>query len=144
MMTLGRKTSFPTTRCSTEYSEWLVAQREEGWTVIDLHTVMKKELAEKQKEDAEFTFQPDAVHPNPAGHQFIAAELIKWFGGDKAKNARQRRAGRQPLASECSCSATLTCLEAGHKRPGVKRGLPIAWAKAQANSLTDQIRRLSN
>ena len=137
-----KKNDFSYNAVLDEYAEWLVAQRKQGWTVIDLHSVMTKQLAANKQEDAEFTFQPDAVHPNAAGHEFIAGELIKWFGGDDA-NVPDNTKLVDAISSRMQLLRNAYLSKAGHKRPGVKKGLPIAWAKAQANSLTDQIRQLS-
>ncbi len=54
------------------YSEWLLAQRERGWMVVDLHFPMVAELEAQRKVDPNFTFQPDAVHPNEQGQWFVA------------------------------------------------------------------------
>jgi lysophospholipase L1-like esterase len=66
------------------YSDWLVSQRKEGWTVIDVHSPMTKFVQAMRKDDQQFTVQPDGVHPNDAGHWLVAQQLIRWAGDDKS------------------------------------------------------------
>ncbi len=132
------------------YSEWLMAQRLAGWMVIDLHSTMARELLQRRLEDPEFTFQPDSVHPNDAGHKFIASQLIDRFSGGQSaglawpetmpgdvrieldKLMRQRMTVRR--------DAWLTA--AGHERPGIAAGMPVDEAEQQASLLSTDIRNL--
>jgi pimeloyl-ACP methyl ester carboxylesterase len=61
------------------YANWLIAQQEKGWRVIDVHYAMQRALDTKRESDPDFTFQPDAVHPNDAGHRAMAAAIISSF-----------------------------------------------------------------
>lgn len=134
------------------YSDWIVAQRATGWRVIDLHGPMTRELAARRADKPDFTFQPDAVHPNAAGHWFIAQQVIGWFGDQRAAEsatadeffaalkvlpeARKKVAARLYLRRDAYLSA------AGHKRPGVAKGLPVDEAEQQAAALTADIEGL--
>ncbi len=134
------------------YSQWLLEQRERGWHVIALHGPMTQEIAARRKTDAEFTFQPDAVHPNAAGHWFIARQLITAFGGDDLADVESPQAmlearqvptdvyklveKRMGLLRNAYLSA------AGHQRPGIAAGLPLDEAEQQAVALTQQIQIL--
>ena len=131
------------------YAKWLVAQRKTGWQVIDLHTAMSAELAARRAKMPGFTFQPDAVHPNSAGHWYIATQLIGWFGdsgaakspsaveflsatgitGDSLKLVQQR----MRLLRDAYLTA------AGHKRPGIRKGLPLKDAQRKALDLSKQL-----
>ena len=116
----------------------------ENWSVIDLHGPMKQELLRRRASDPEFTFQPDAVHPNKSGHWFIAQQLIGSFGGDKefADTPEQEFDSdtlrlvekRMTLLRDAYLSA------AGHKRPGIRKGMPLRAAKAAAAEITQQLR----
>lgn len=134
------------------YSEWLVAQRAEGWTVLDLHKKMTEAVAQRRATDPGFTFQPDAVHPNEQGHWYIASQLIGWCG-DQPTMALS--SPHEMLASHGRDATLLSLVEqrinvlrdayvgaAGHKRPGIAPGLPIDEAEAQAKQLTAQIAEL--
>jgi lysophospholipase L1-like esterase len=131
------------------YSAWLVEQRQAGWLVIDLHEPMTRALAERNKADSQFTFQPDAVHPNAAGHWFIAQQLCKAFGdtgltaADKPAAMLKAQGLSESLLALIEKRATLRrdayVSAAGHKRPGVAAGLPIEEAEKQADALKEQI-----
>lgn len=134
------------------YSDWLIGQRKEGWTVIDLHGPMNKAIRERRSADPQFTMQPDGVHPNDAGHWFVAQQLILWAGDQKAAAAdspksmlavQQMSEGILPL-----CQQRMSVLrdayvgEAGHLRPGVAKGLPVSQAEAKAAELSAKISML--
>jgi lysophospholipase L1-like esterase len=131
------------------YSEWLIGQRKEGWTVIDLHQPMTKFVTDRRASDPQFTVQPDGVHPNDAGHWFIAQQMIRWAGDETAAGAdspkSMLRAKQVPDALLPLVQQRMTVLRdayvaaAGHKRPGVAQGLPVAEADAKANELSAKI-----
>lgn len=134
------------------YSDWLLEQRKAGWRVIDLHGPMTKEVARRRQSDPKFTFQPDGVHPNDAGHWFVAQQLIRYFGGETAAEADAPQA---MLAARGLPAKFLELVQqrvnvlrdayvsaAGHKRPGVAAGLPIDEAEQKAAELTVSIRKL--
>lgn len=134
------------------YSQWLMDQRGKGWLVIDLHDPMSRELMRRREQDPKFTFQPDGVHPNEAGHWFIAQQIIRYFGDDKAAAA----ASPEAMLADLQLPAQLLPLvqkranllrdayvaAAGHKRPGVAAGFPLPEAEAKAQELTAEIQQL--
>lgn len=122
-----------------KYSDWLVEQQQNGWAVIDLHTAMSRALAEAKRSDPAFTFQPDAVHPSSRGHEFIARFLIQWFGGKTAQIPMDKEL-LKATSERMQLLRNAYLYKAGHKRPGVKAGLPIPKAKARADVLTEAIR----
>ncbi|OYW18102.1 MAG: hypothetical protein B7Z55_11270 [Planctomycetales bacterium 12-60-4] len=148
---LRAKRAFSYNEVLSRYSQWLLSQREAGWVVIDLNGPMTDEVAMRRKSLPEFTFQPDAVHPNAEGQWFIARQLITEFGDESAAKAESPEAllsgkgispdllklvqQRMTLRRDAYLSA------AGHKRPGVKAGLPVPEAEAKARELTMQIER---
>jgi lysophospholipase L1-like esterase len=134
------------------YSNWLLDQRQKGWLVADLHDPMAREVARRRVSNPEFSFQPDAVHPNASGHWFIARRLIGWFGDDAAANAETPE---QMLVAKGLPAEVLPLIvqrtnvrrnaylsAAGHQRPGVKAGLPIDEAEQDAQQLTEAIHEL--
>ena len=121
------------------YADWLVQQREHGWRVIPLHRAMSKALAKRREQDAEFTFQPDSVHPNKSGHEFIASEIVRWFGGDLAKPASQPEL-KKLVEERMKLLRDAYLTTAGHLRPGVRKGWPIEEAKQKARQLSAQIK----
>jgi lysophospholipase L1-like esterase len=134
------------------YSEWLLRQNMAGWTVIDLHSPMIRAINAKRAVDPTFHFQPDAVHPNDAGHWFIASQLIAWFGDEKSASAATPQAMLElngaPVEIHKLSQQRVNVLRdayvaaAGHKRPGVAKGLPIAEAEQKYAELTAQMQEL--
>lgn len=134
------------------YSAWLVEQRKQGWVVIDLHVPMTQAVTSRRAADANFTLQPDGVHPNDAGHWLIAQQLIAWAGDTAAAQA----ASPQDLMSQRALPAAVLPLvqqrvqilrdsyvgTAGHLRPGVARGIPVEQAEAKRGELTAKILEL--
>lgn len=131
------------------YADWLLGQRKSGWTVVDLHGPMTAEVGRRRADQADFTFQPDGVHPNEAGHWFVASRLIGWCGDEESARAgspqemlRERGAPESllPLVRQrMSVLRDAYVGAAGHQRPGVAKGLPIAEAEAQAAELSAKI-----
>ena len=134
------------------YSDWLLSLRNEGVLVIDLHGPMTHELERRREANPDFTFQPDAVHPNDQGHWFMAQVLIGWFGDAAASHAASPAAmlsqaklppeilekviARQTLARDAYLSA------AGHKRPGIREGLSLDEANDKINEINESLQRL--
>lgn len=134
------------------YSEWLIEQRQAGWRVADLHGPMTKEVAKHRLTDPKFTFQPDGVHPNSAGHWFVAQQVIAWFGDESATAAATPqdllKAKQLPPEVLSLVQQRVSILRdayvgaAGHKRPGVGKGLPIPEAEQKAAELTAKIQKV--
>ena len=135
------------------YSEWLVSQRvAANWTIIDLHTAMRAALDERRRTNAQFTFARDSVHPDEAGHWVMACAILTGLGAadlggasDVAAmvSAHQHGAEILKLATARQNLMKLAWLSAtGHKRPGVKAGLPLDEARAQAAEIEQRISQL--
>lgn len=134
------------------YSDWLLGQRKAGWQVVDLHGPMTREVERRRKADPKFTFQPDGVHPNDAGQWFVAQQLIRFFGDEESAQAETPEAilAARGLPAEflklvqqrVNVLKDAYVAAAGHKRPGVAKGLPVAEAEAQADKLSAEIRKL--
>jgi lysophospholipase L1-like esterase len=140
------------------YSDWLLSQQATAkWSVIDVHSPMKRFLETHRKVDstfniAGFALADDGVHPGTVGHWIMAKSILLGLG-EKAvatapdilsamasvPNAPQLLklvAERQALMKD----AWLTT--AGHKRPGMNAGPPLEEAKAKAARLDAQIKSL--
>ena len=134
------------------YSAWLVEQgKKEGWRVIDTHSAMAAALAEKRKTDAAFTYAKDGVHANNDGHRLIADAIIhalapekagafsKLLDSDWAKGADGRAFFDDVhKRNRLLCDSYLTT--AGHLRPGMAKGLPVAEAEEKSAALEVKIR----
>lgn len=134
------------------YSDWLVKQREHGWTVIDLHSAMTTAVKKQRAADPKFTLQPDGVHPNGDGH-WVMAQLLIATMGDKdvaaAKSSAEYFAARKLPAEALPLIAQRTNMlrdsyvgTAGHLRPGVAKGLPVDEANKKAAEISAKISAL--
>ena len=136
------------------YSGWLLSRKVDGWDVVDVHGPMKRLIAEGRARDKDFRLAGDGVHINDAGHWLIAREILRHWGvpareladaaGSKpALEARPHGLEVLGLVQEKQRllkDAWLT--ETGHKRPGMKRGLPLGEAERAAGRLDAEISKL--
>ncbi len=131
------------------YAAWLVSKRADGWDVCDAHGPLNALIAERRKTDPMFTLAKDGVHPNNLGHRIIADALLVHLGaldesapipddGESDLDADVLKLVKQRLALMHDAWLTKT----GHKRPGVKAGLPLEEAQAKAAELERQIAAL--
>lgn len=131
------------------YSGWLLAQRARGWTVLDVHGPMARELAARREKNPAFTFAKDGVHPDRLGHAVIARAILAgwnlptpaadaplvWAAAPETELQRLIRT-RRKLLSDAWLTATR------HQRPGMAEGLPLDEAERQAAELDAKIRAL--
>lgn len=146
---LRSKKDFSYNEVMARYSKWLMELKSSGQHVIDLNTAMTRELIERRKSDPEFTFQPDSVHPNQAGHWFIASRLIDWFGDVQGSHAEsvEKLVARTSLTDEIvsrirqrmALLRDAYLSKTRHVRPGIRAGLPLTDALEKAKQLTEEI-----
>jgi lysophospholipase L1-like esterase len=121
-----------------KYSEWLIAQRKNGWSVIDVHGPMKRFLAQMRSSDPDFKLAGDGVHIDDTGHRLVAKQIaLAWNLPER--NIPAPVVGLVRKRRKLLSDAWLT--EIGHLRPGMTRGLPINEALEQAAILKEQIRK---
>jgi lysophospholipase L1-like esterase len=136
------------------YAAWLVAQRTNGWDVVDIHTPMHQFLAERQKTNPHYTFTRDGVHPNAVGQWLMAREILVHWGAPaalgKMDNVEPMLAvnphGDELLKlvtreEDILRNAWLTA--ADHLYPGHPVGLPLSEAEKQAAELEIKIHALA-
>jgi lysophospholipase L1-like esterase len=122
------------------YSQWIMQQGDRVDLVIDLHTPVNAYVAEKRKADADFTMSPDGVHVNNEGHQVLAEAIASALRIEELKAdlaVLQLVSQRQKLLHDAWLS------HVGHKRPGVKAGLPVGEAGAKAAEIDKRIDALA-
>lgn len=134
------------------YSAWLIERRDGGGQTIDFHGPMSAERKRRRAADAKFTFQPDGVHPNDAGHWFMAQQVLAWLGEARAADwnapAEMMVALNAPAEIPRLVQERMRVLRdayvaaIGHRRPEVPAGLPLEQAQRRAAELTDEIRTL--
>ena len=135
------------------YSDWLISCRyTANWDVIDLHWPMKKYLEDQRSLDSTFMYAEDGVHPNEAGHYIMAKQILMYLGETELTNAKDIKnalsnykngdsvlmfvGNRQEIMKDAWLTFT------GHKRPGMKVGLPLIEAQQKAEEIDKQIRSL--
>jgi lysophospholipase L1-like esterase len=136
------------------YSHWLLEQQSAGWDVVDVHGPMDRYLLNRRQRDPSFRLAGDGVHTDATGHWLIAQHILLHWGapadeitqatsGEQLLSAyphgsevRKLVTERQRLLRDAWLSAT------GHKRPGMKAGLPLAEAEPKAAALDAKIRGL--
>ncbi len=135
------------------YSEWLLGLRTAGWDVADLHGPMERVFEERTQADPKFAYANDGIHPNEFGHWIMAKAILEYLGardlagiadplmmvavhphGEELLKLIQQR---QAMMKDAWLTAT------GHKRPGMKTGLPLAEAQAKYDEMEKQIRELA-
>lgn len=121
------------------YAKWIVQQQKSVEMVIDLHTPVTNYVAAKRKKNPDFTMSPDGVHVNNEGHSVLADAILKaWQVKQKPADQALLKlvSQRQQLLHQAWVS------HVGHKRPGVKAGLPVQEAQQSARHIEEQISRL--
>ena len=135
------------------YSEWLLSERTNEWSVIDAHGPMNHYLVEQRRDHPAFVLAGDGVHANTQGNWLIAREILRYLGApdsvtvsdDSSELLRLNKQGpeilkliqaRQRLLKD----AWLT--ETGHLRPGMKKGIALNEARKHAEEIEAKLRSL--
>ena len=122
------------------YAEWIMQQRDRVEMVVDLHSPMTRYLAEKRKTAPQFSVTSDGVHPNAEGERVLGDAILKAWG---VKLTREPDAKLFKLmAQRVTVLRDAWLSEVGHKRPGVRPGLPVKEATAKAAALNAEIAAL--
>ena len=134
-----------------EYSHWLTEQK--NWQVIDTHSALQKHLDSELKKNANFRISKDGVHPGDEGHWMMAKEILRYLGAKKISRINSTEEMLKPLQDPKAFfdlvverhnilkDAWLT--QTGHKRPEMKKGLPLSDAKLKAADLIKKIKELT-
>jgi lysophospholipase L1-like esterase len=124
----------------TAYSQWLLQQQQEqGWHVLDIHALMLSKLTEGRVKDPSYCLSKDGVHPGEEGHALMAAPVIQAWHLDTAQPPAELV---KKITQKVHILRDAWLTETGHKRPGVRPGLPLAEAEAQAQQLDAEARAL--
>ena len=119
------------------YGKWIMQQADRVEMVIDLHTPVSEYVAEKRKENVQFTLSPDGIHPNSEGHRLLGETILKAWGVESSSEPVDELMKLEVQRTSLLHDAWLS--DVGHKRPGVKAGLPLAEAIAKARDIDEQI-----
>ncbi len=121
----------------TRYADWIIGQSNRVEMVIDLHTPVARYVANRRKQEPDFTMSPDGVHLNRGGHALIAKAILKAWGYKAPANDDEKLLKVVEQRELLLRNAWLS--HVGHKRPGVKAGLALDEANAKAAELDRQI-----
>ena len=120
-----------------KYADWVKEQSDLADDIIDVHSPLAAFLKEKRESDPKYQFAHDGVHMNAAGHEVMARAILKALGisdwHDSPPELRQLMKQKEALLHAAWVS------HVGHKRPGVKAGLPLEEAQQKAKDLQIQI-----
>lgn len=121
------------------YAEWVLTLSDEADVVIDLFHPIEQYLAKRRSEAPDFAISEDGVHLDAKGHQLIAEAIVRKSGTELIyvePDLLQLFQQRQQITHAAWLS------EVGHKRPGLKPGLPLLEAATARGKLTEQIEQL--
>ena len=123
------------------YSQWLLKQRDRGWTVLDVHGAMKNAVAKARQADPNFTLASDGVHPNAAGQAIVASPLATHWGLSLTSSGlpNHPRASElvELIASEQNKSKLAWLSITKHVRPGIPAGMSLEQV-AKENQLAEE------
>jgi lysophospholipase L1-like esterase len=120
------------------YAKWILSQSTKVTATVDIRSPLVDYTNERRKDDANFALSGDGVHFEKEGHRLIATAILKSFGYEFREPSDELLTlvtKRQHLLRDAWLSET------GHKRPGMKPGLPIDQARGQANDLDALIKQ---
>lgn len=120
-----------------KYSQWIMTLSDEVDALIDIRTPVLEFQTAQRKKNPEFTMSGDGVHFNKTCHRIIAKTLVKKLMPDHDLKLRELVAKLSGQKMQLLRDAWLT--ETGHKRPGMKKGLPVQDAKRKAAELDGHI-----
>lgn len=136
------------------YAAWLVAQRTNGWDVVDIHTPMNQFIAEQRRTNSDYTLTRDGVHPNEVGNWLMAREILVHWGAPaeigKMESVEPMLANHprgdellKLITQQEDLLRNAWLTEADHLRPGHPVGLPLPEAEQQAAVLETNILELA-
>jgi lysophospholipase L1-like esterase len=116
-----------------QYANWIMVRgRTDVDDVIDLHTPINAAVAKRREKQADFTMSGDGVHLDSVGHLLMANVIWRALGYSDIKPSKPMR---RAVAARAKILHDAWLSHVGHKRPGVKDGLPIDEAKEAAAAI---------
>ncbi len=124
------------------YGQWVMKQKDRVAQVIDVHTPLSEAMVQHRKSNPKFTFMPDGIHPNAQGQRLMGETILRAWGVKSTIEPDAELLKLMTQRMRVLHDAWLS--HVGHKRPGVKAGLPLAEAIAKAKELDGKIAPLVN
>ena len=120
----------------SRFARWILEQKDRVEMVVDLHAPITKHLAEQRKKNPQYTLSPDGVHPNPLGHRILGDTVLLAWGIPSITEPAPKLLRLIQQKTSLLHDSYLSTI--GHKRPGVRKGLPIDQAEQKAAELLKQ------
>lgn len=141
----------------TRYTDWLLSLKTKGWTVVDIHTPMRRALDAQRAKKPDFGFTKDSVHPGREGHWVMASCVLQQYFGanlDGITGAEQFFPANGPQIRKLVQQRQKILFDAwmtkiGHTRPGVPggpgslRGPSLRDAASKVSLVTKTIAQLN-
>ena len=123
------------------YAQWILTLYEPVELVIDLHTPINTYLEKMRETNPDFVMSGDGVHVDATGNAAIAEPILRALGfPEGASQVDPELFKLVDQRQKILHNAWLT--HTGHKRPGMKAGLPLEQAYAATDQLEKKIARL--
>ena len=123
-----------------KYGEWILTRKSKVDMVVDLRKPLVAALAAARKEDPQFEMAGDGVHINDAGHAMVAKAIANAWGLKGELKAKKQLVALVRKKQSLTHNSWLS--HVGHKRPGMKPGLPLSKAEDEARKLEQKIRAM--
>ncbi|MCR9199242.1 MAG: SGNH/GDSL hydrolase family protein [Planctomycetaceae bacterium] len=122
------------------YSDWVSKNSFHADMVIDIHSPISSELSERRRKQADFHVASDGVHMDETGHSIMARAILEAWGVSSWEPPSNELNSLMNQRQKVLHDAWLS--RVGHKRPGVKPGLPIPEAEQALVVSSGTMRRL--
>ena len=114
------------------YANWIFSLKESVDGIVDLHGALTESLEASRSEDPEYILAKDGVHFNDKAHETVANVIVDQLNlptNETSPEDVKRFVERQNILRDAWLS------HVGHKRPGIKAGLPLEEAQQKADAL---------
>ena len=123
-----------------KYADWLASQQQLADLVLDVYTPLVAYTVQKRTQDPMFVMSSDGVHVNVEGHRVIARGVVEGLGLKWDATLDEELIASLQSRRAVMHAAWLS--HVGHKRPGMKPGLPVDEARSSVAELGRTISRL--
>jgi len=124
----------------SRYGKWIMQQNQRVALVVDVHTPLAQHVAEHRRTTPAYTLSPDGIHPNADGHRLLGRTILQAWGVESQAEPDAKLESLVHQRMVVLHDAWLSAV--GHKRPGVKAGLPLPAANRRAAELESRIQAL--
>jgi lysophospholipase L1-like esterase len=125
-----------------KYAEYILTQKDGVLMTLDLHSPVNEHTTKIRQGNPDFTMSGDGVHLDEPGHRILANVILAAWGYQKTP---ERNADLLKLVHQRQNGLHAAWMShVGHKRPGVKPGLPMEEALEVANEQNQRIVELLN